>query len=289
MEYTSSKTPTAFAAASSDPEASTVTRLKRMATQIKLDALEMVSIQGFGYLGQALSSAELFAVLFGEIFRPGQDRFVLSPGHYAVAFYAAAAEQGLVDREALRGYGSDGALLEAISTERTPGLDITCGSLGQGLSGAIGLALASLLADDRRRTFAFLSDGEMEEGQVWEAAMFAGHHKLKDLTVILDVNGSQVDGPITSVTTVEPVTDKWRAFLWRTIEVDGHDVRAVCRAFREAAEDLCPTVIVARTDILGRLRSIPATADGHFLKLDSELEQAIRAELLSEPKERADA
>jgi transketolase len=288
MESTSSKTPNALAATSADPEALTVTRLRRLATHIKLGALEMVSIQGFGYLGQALSSAELFAVLFGEILRPGHDRFVLSPGHYAVAFYAAAAEQGQLDREALRGYGCDGALLEAISTERTPGLDITCGSLGQGLSGAIGLALASRLAEEGRRTFAFLSDGEMEEGQVWEAAMFAGHHRLSDLTVVLDVNGSQVDGPITSVTTIEPVADKWRAFLWHAIEVDGHDVSAVWRAFREATEDRRPTVIVARTDILGHLKAIPPTADGHFLKVDSEIERAIRSELLSEQKQ-ADA
>jgi transketolase len=283
MGYTSSQAPTAVDSAASESETSSIGRLNQLARQIKLDALEMVSIQGFGYLGQALSSAELFAVLFGGILRPRQDRFVLSPGHYAVAFYAAAAERGLIDREALRGYGSDGALLEAISTERTPGLDMTCGSLGQGLSGANGFALASRLAGDGRRTYAFLSDGEMEEGQVWEAAMFAGHHTLSDLTVVLDVNGSQVDGAIASVTTVEPVIDKWRAFLWQAIEVDGHDVGAVRRAFGEAAGDPRPSVIVARTDILGRLKSIPPTADGHFLKLDAELVRAIRTELQSDP------
>ena len=253
--------------------------LRRLATQIKLDALDMVAIQGFGYLGQALSAAEQFAVLFGEVVRHGHDRFVLSPGHYAVAFYAAAVEVGLLDREALAGYGADGARLEAISTERTPGLDLTCGSLGQGLSGAIGLALADRLDGDDRRTFAFLSDGEMEEGQVWEAAMFAAHHDLATLTVALDANGSQVDGPIAGVTTVEPIADKWRAFSWHVQDVDGHDIGALRAAFATAASDPRPSVIIARTDILGRLASIPATADGHFLKLDDELTQAIRAEL----------
>jgi transketolase len=253
--------------------------LRRLATQIKLDALDMVSIQGFGYLGQALSAAEQFAVLFGEVIRHGYDRFVLSPGHYAVAFYAAAAEVGLLDRADLAGYGADGALLEAISTERTPGLDLTCGSLGQALSGAIGLALADRLAGEDRRTYAFLSDGEMEEGQVWEAAMFAAHHGLGALTVSLDANGSQVDGAIASVTTVEPIADKWRAFSWHVQDVDGHDIDALRAAVAAARSDPRPSVIVARTDILGGLTSIPATADGHFLKLDDALTRAIRAEL----------
>ena len=255
-------------------------RLRRLATRIKLDALDMISIQGFGYLGQALSAAEQFAVLFGDVMRHGRDRFVLSPGHYAVVYYAAAAEVGLLERAALADYGADGALLEAISTERTPGLDLTCGSLGQGLSGAIGLTLADRLAGADRRTFAFVSDGEMEEGQLWEAAMFAAHHGLGALTVLLDANGSQVDGAITSVTTVEPVADKWRAFSWHAQNVDGHDVGALLDAFAAAGGDPRPSVIIAHTDILGRLTSIPATADGHFLKLDDELRRAIRAELL---------
>lgn len=266
--------------ASAPDRPATTDELRRLATQIKLDALEMISIQGFGYFGQALSAAEQFAVLFGGAMRHGHDRFVLSPGHYAVVFYAAAAELGLLDRAALAEYGADGAVLEAISTERTPGVDLTCGSLGQGLSGAVGLTLASRLAGDDRRTFAFLSDGELEEGQVWEAAMFAAHHELGALTALLDANGSQVDGAITTVTTVEPITEKWRAFSWHVQDVDGHDVAALRTAFAEAAVDPRPSVIVARTDILGRLKSIPATADGHFLKLDDALTQAIRAELL---------
>ena len=254
-------------------------QLHLLATRIRLDALDMVSIQGYGYLGQALSSGELMAVLFGQVMRHGHDRFVLSPGHYAVVYYAAAVETGRLERGAMAGYGTDGSLFEAISTERTPGVDLACGSLGQGLSGAIGLALASRLSGDGRHTFALLSDGEMEEGQVWEAAMFAAHHVLSNLIVVVDVNGSQVDGPTSSVTTIEPLSEKWRAFGWHAIDVDGHDVPALQAAFSEAVAADGPAVIIARTDILGRLTSIPRTADGHFLKLDAELVASIRSEL----------
>jgi transketolase len=211
--------------------------------------------------------------------RPGQDRFVLSPGHYVIGLYAAAAETGLLNAEHLAAYGKDEALLEAIGTERTPLVDLVCGSLGQGLSGAIGFALSARLSAEDRDTYAFLSDGEMEEGQVWEAAMFAAHHQLNRLTVVVDVNGSQVDGPVTSVTTLEPLADKWRAFGWRVAEVDGHDVDALSTAIRDRNSGAAPYVILARTHILGRTKSIPETLDGHFLKLDKDLERALITEL----------
>jgi transketolase len=240
----------------------------------------MVAIEGFGYLGQALSAAECFAVLFGGgHVRAGVDRFVLSPGHYAIVLYAVAAELGLLPEEELDRYGADGALLEAISTERTPIVDLTCGSLGQGLSGAVGFALSDHLTGHDRRIVAFLSDGELEEGQVWEAAMFAAHAGLERITVVLDANGSQVDGPIASVTTIEPVAPKWEAFGWAAIEVDGHDVSALNDAFRAADAAPNPAVVVARTDIFGRLSCLPDTVDGHFIKLDDELRNAIVAEL----------
>lgn len=254
--------------------------LRGLAARIRLAALDMVAIQGFGYLGQALSSAELFAVLFGAVRRHDRDRFVLSPGHYAVVYYAAAAEVGLLPRAELARYGADGAVLEAISTERTPGLDLTCGSLGQGLSGAVGFALADRISGQRdRRVFALLSDGEMEEGQVWEAATFAAHQGLGDVVVLLDANGSQVDGPVSTITTLEPIAQKWSAFGWHVREVDGHDVVAVERAMGEALRDQRPSVVVARTDILGRLRCIPQGADGHFIKLDDRLRADIAAEV----------
>ncbi len=253
---------------------------KDLARRIRVNAVNMISNQGFGYLGQALGTAEIMAVLFGENFyRPERDHFVLSPGHYAIAYYAVAAERGLIEKSALKDYGNDGALLEAISTERTPGIDITCGSLAQGLSGAIGLALAARLDGSDADTYALLSDGELEEGQTWEAAMFAAHHGLKRLTAILDVNGSQVDGPITSVTTVEPIVDKWRAFGWEVLPVDGHDIARLAEAFHHARSSKRPSIIVAQTDILGRLTSFPAGVDGHFIKLTKDLQSVVLDEL----------
>jgi transketolase len=254
--------------------------LRRVADDIRLSALRMVSIEGFGYLGQALSAAECFSVLFkGGFIRQGVDRFVLSPGHYAIVLYAVAAELGLLREEDLERYGADGALLEAISTERTPVVDLTCGSLGQGLSGAVGFALSDKLKGLDRRTVAFISDGELEEGQIWEAAMFAAHHGLGRLTVMLDANGSQVDGPITSVTTIEPIAAKWEAFGWAVSEVDGHDVAALSEALAQVDASPAPGIVVARTDIFGRLSCFPDTVDGHFVKLDDALKEAIAAEL----------
>lgn len=256
--------------------------LRRLATRIRLNATRMVAIQGFGYLGQALSSAEIFAVLFGGGFvRPGRERFVLAPGHYVIALYGAAAAVGLLDPKELESYGKDGALLEAIGTERTPLVDLVCGSLAQGLSGAIGFALAARFAGQDRDTYAFVSDGEMQEGQTWEAAMFAAHnrHRMGRLVVVLDANGSQVDGPVTSVLPIEPLADKWRSFGWRVLEVDGHDVDALSLALSSGSADSEPTIVIARTEIFGRMKFIPATADGHFIKLDQALERALVAEL----------
>jgi len=256
--------------------------LRRLAAQIRLSATRMVAIQGFGYLGQALSSAEIFGVLFGGgLVRPGRDRFVLAPGHYVIALYAVAAAVGLLEPRELESYGKDGALLEAIGTERTPLVDLVCGSLGQGLSGAIGFALAAHLAGEERDIYAFLSDGEMQEGQTWEAAMFAAHncHRMGRLVVVVDANSSQVDGPVPSVLPIEPLADKWRAFGWRALEVDGHDVDALSAALASRSDHSQPLVVIARTEIFGRMKSMPAGVDGHFIKLDPALERALIAEL----------
>jgi transketolase len=133
---------------------------------------------------------------------------------------------------------------------------MVCGSLGQGLSVGVGYTLAARLADEDRSAFAFLSDGELQEGQIWEAAMFAAHNRdrMGRLIAVIDANNSQVDGPVTSVTTLEPLADKWRAFGWRVAEVDGHDLEALCGAF-ESGVDGSPLVVIARTEITGGLKS----------------------------------
>ena len=253
--------------------------LRDAARRIRERAVRMVAPAGLGYLGQALSSAELFAVLYRAALRHGRDRFVLSPGHYAIAHYAAAVEAGLLAAEALSTYGRDDSWLESISTERTPLVSATCGALGQGLSVAVGFALAAELAGEDRRVYAFLSDGELEEGQVWEAAMLGAHRRLGRLVAVLDCNGSQVDGPVSTVTTIEPVADKWRSFGWHAIELDGHDVAALLAAFDEAAGEARPSAIVARTSPLRGAPSLQGRADAHFVKLTPEAAERCLADL----------
>jgi transketolase len=259
----------------------TVADPARLATLIRLRAVRMVAPHGFGYLGQALSSAEQVAALFATM-KPGEDRLVCSPGHYVIGIFAAAAELGILGEDAVGGYGLDGSPIEAIGTERSPVADYVCGSLGQGLSAAAGFALADRLRNLRRRTFAMISDGELEEGQVWEAALFAGHHKLSGLTVLLDANNSQVDGPVDTITTIEPIAAKFEAFGWTAYDIDGHDVGAVGEALAAAGQGDQPSVLINRTSTTHGLRCLPPDADGHFIKLPPELAAAAEAELLAE-------
>jgi transketolase len=239
----------------------------------------MIAPQGFGYLGQALSAAEQVAAVFAAAWT-GVDRLVCSPGHYIIAPFAAAAELGLVDDDDVAAYGQNGSTFEAIGTERSPVVDYTCGSLGQGLSGALGFALADRFRGSDARIFTMVSDGEMEEGQVWEAALFAAHHRLGRLVVLLDANNSQVDGPVDGITTIEPIAAKWSAFGWHVRELDGHDVDAVSAALAEAdAQAGQPSVLICRTSITHGLDCLPPDADGHFIKLPPELAKAAVEEL----------
>jgi transketolase len=255
---------------------STVPDPRELALRIRLRAVRMVAPQGFGYLGQALSSAEQVAAVFAAA-RPGVDRLVCSPGHYVIGPFAAAAELGLID---VSGYGQNGSPVEAIGTERSPVLDYTCGSLGQGLSAALGFALADRLRGSDARIFTMVSDGELEEGQVWEAALFAAHHGLDRITVLLDANNSQVDGPVDSITTLEPIADKWSAFGWHVADLDGHDVSALSLALAAAgAVRRRPSVLVCRTSTRHGLDCLPPDADGHFIKLPPSLAVLAEREL----------
>jgi transketolase len=257
----------------------TVPDPRELALRIRLRAVRMVAPQGFGYLGQALSSAEQVAAVFAAA-RPGVDQLVCSPGHYIIGPFAAAAELGLIRDDAVSSYGQNGSPFEAIGTERSPVVDYTCGSLGQGLSAAVGLALADRFRGSDARVFAMVSDGEMEEGQVWEAALFAGHHRIDRLVVLLDANNSQVDGPVDSITTIEPIAAKWSAFGWHVHNLDGHDLDAVSAALARAdAQTGRPSVLICRTSTAGGLDCLPPDADGHFIKLPPELAEAAIEEL----------
>jgi transketolase len=205
---------------------------------------------------------------------------VCSPGHYIIGPFAAAAELGLIAEADIGTYGQNGSVFEAIGTERSPVVDYTCGSLGQGLSAAAGLALADRLHGSDSRIYAMVSDGEMEEGQLWEAALFAGHHRLDKVTVLLDANNSQVDGPVDRITTIEPIAAKWTAFGWEAQDIDGHDIDAVLAAIKAAdAEPARPSVVICRTSTRHGLDCLPPDADGHFIKLPSPLAAAAVDEL----------
>lgn len=265
------------------PDSSSIrpAQLRTLATAIRLRAVGMVARQGMGYLGQALSSAEQFAAIY-SVLRPGCDRIVVSPGHYVIAAVAAAVEVGLLDEDVLASYGQDGSAFEAIGSERTPQLDYTCGSLGQGLSAAMGFAVSDRMTGrEDRRTFVLLSDGELEEGQVWEAALFGGHHALDRVSVLVDANNSQVDGPVDRITTLQPISAKWREFGWAAFDVDGHDGAAVAAALQQPAEGR-PRVVVCQTSTAQGLRCLPPDTDRHFIALPPDLAAAAVAELSEE-------
>lgn len=224
-------------------------RTARRAAEIRMIATEVAAHTGQAYIGQALGTADILACVYEiGITRPG-DRFVLSPGHYGLALYAANAH--LYDRDELLTYGMDGSEFEQSPLEGLPGVEITGGSLGQGLSQAAGMAIGQRMKGIPGTIFCLLSDGEIQEGQVWEAMMTIGHHRLSNLCVLVDRNGIQVDGHTTEVLDLEPLADKFRAFGFETVEVDGHDLTkleaaveaALSGAAGRATAIICDTVI----------------------------------------------
>lgn len=217
----------------------------------------MMHQAGSGHPGGTLSAVEIITVLYFQIMRhhpknpqwEDRDRFVLSKGHASAGLYATLAECGYFSKEAFRGFRkTDGVLQGMVEPRRTPGIETASGSLGHGLSEGLGMALGLRYLRKNCHVFVLLGDGEIQEGQVWEAAMAASHFKLDNLTAILDYNRFQVDGPVSKVMNIEPVVDKWRSFGWATIEVDGHSIEELLRAFREARSIKGkPTIIIADT------------------------------------------
>lgn len=234
-----------------------VREVSQKARQIRRHIISMLGEAGSGHSGGSLSSAEILASLYFWEMNidaqnpkdPDRDRFVLSKGHAAPVLYAALAEKGFFPVDRLAGLRKLGNPLQGHPDMRkVAGVEASTGSLGQGISWAVGMALASKL--DRRdyRVYALLGDGEIEEGLVWEALMAAHHYKLDNLTAFLDHNGLQIDGPICEVMSPEPVTDKFKAFGWETLVVDGHDPRQIMAALDQARSTKGhPTIIVADT------------------------------------------
>ncbi|MDI6812248.1 MAG: transketolase [Desulfitobacteriaceae bacterium] len=231
--------------------------LKRMANQIRQDIITMLVPAKSGHPGGSLSAADILTVLYFQEMRirpdkphwEERDRFVLSKGHAAPVLYAALAEKGYFPKEELLGLRQTGRMLQGHPDMKgIPGVDMSTGSLGQGFSAANGMALAGKMDGKDYRVYALLGDGELAEGQVWEAAMAAAHFKLDNLTAILDFNGLQIDGTTDEVMSSAPLPDKWRAFGWYVIELDGHDIEALLKGFDEAHRVKGrPTILIAKT------------------------------------------
>ena len=236
---------------------SSIQEVAEKALIIRQDIIKMLGESGSGHTGGSLSAADIVSCLyFWEMNvdpqRPQQeerDRFVLSKGHAAPVLYAALAEKGYFQREELAKLRKLGSPLQGHPDMRkVPGVDASTGSLGQGISWAVGMALAGKMDRRSNRVYALLGDGEIEEGIVWEALMAASHYHLDNLVAFLDHNGLQIDGPIREVMSPEPVADKFRAFGWETLIVDGHNHRQIMEALATARSTSGrPTVIIADT------------------------------------------
>ena len=231
--------------------------IKDIATQMRKDIIEMLAEAHSGHPGGSLSICDVIAVLYFDKMNidpqnptwPDRDRFVLSKGHCAPALYAALAERGYFPKEDLMGLRKiDSSLQGHPNMNDTPGVDICSGSLGQGLAEANGMALAGRLDGKDYYVYCVMGDGEIQEGEVWEAAMAAGHYKLNHVIAFVDHNNLQIDGTNDEVMTVRPIDEKFKAFGWNTMVIDGHDYQAISDAIDEAkkSEDK-PTCIVCET------------------------------------------
>ncbi len=233
-----------------------VERLEAQSVQIRKDIVSMIHDAGAGHPGGSLSAVEIITALYFHVMRidparpdwSERDRFILSKGHSCPALYAALARRGYFDPALLGTLRRYHSILQGHpDMNKTPGVDMTAGSLGNGLSAGVGMALSARLHRQDYTTYVMLGDGEIQEGLVWEAAMAANHHELKNLIAIIDCNGVQINGWVNDIMTVEPLADKWRAFGWRVLEIDGHDMKEVLTALHIAKSMRHHTVILART------------------------------------------
>ena len=238
-------------------EQAKITELKKIATNIRLGTLEAVYSASSGHPGGSLSIADLLAYLYFVEMKvdpknpkwEDRDRLVLSKGHTAPGLYAALAEKGFFPKEDLKTFRNIESYLQGHPDMKgTPGVDMTTGSLGLGISAACGMALSGKIYNKDYRVYAIMGDGEQGEGQVWEAAMFAAHYKLDNLCAVLDFNGLQIDGPITEVMNSTPLDKKYEAFNWHVITIDAHDFNQIEAAFEEAKTVKGkPTLILAKS------------------------------------------
>ncbi|HIW60335.1 MAG TPA: transketolase [Candidatus Anaerobutyricum avicola] len=232
-------------------------QLKQTANEVRKGIVTAVYYAKSGHPGGSLSAADMFTYLYFEEMNvdpanpdaPDRDRFVLSKGHTAPGLYSALAHRGFFPVEDLKTFRHLGSYLQGHPCmQHIPGVDMSAGSLGQGISVAVGMALSAKIRGKDYRTYTLLGDGEIQEGQVWEAAMFAGAKKLDNLVVIVDNNGLQIDGRIEDVNSPYPIDEKFKAFNFHVINIDGHDFTQIADALKEARETKgCPTAIIMKT------------------------------------------
>lgn len=260
--------------------------LRTKAFAMRRHMVTMASGRGQGYLGQGLGMADILAALYFFELRydpsdtkwEDRDRFILSTGHYSIALWAALVESGTLPAAELTTYGADNSRLEMSTLDTTPGVEMIGGSLGHGLGQAIGMALGVRLAGRASRIFCELSDGELQEGSTWEAAIAGASFKLDNLVAIIDCNGIQADGKI--VVDIEPVGDKWRAFGWETTEIDGNDLGQVVNALRGARHATGrPKAIVARTVPGKGIATLERREKAHFMNIGPQDGELISREL----------
>ena len=264
--------------------------LAERAWRIRGHALRMGEVQGQGYIAQALGIADVLAVSYFHALRyraddplwEGRDRFLLSVGHYAIALYAALIEAGILPDDEIDTYGGDDSRLPMSGMAAyTPGMEITGGSLGQGLAVAVGVALGLKRKNNPAFVYTLFSDGELGEGSVWEAAMAAARLRLDNMIAIVDVNDMQADGPSSTVSGIEPLGPKFEAFGWHVQRVDGNDLPAVVAAFdaARAHPGAQPRIIICDTRMAKGVPFLEARERAHFLRVDADEWAQARAAL----------
>lgn len=265
----------------------TIQELTDLAREARRTMMEMIGSLGKGHVGGSLDLAEVLTVLYYEDMNvdpknpnmPGRDRLVLSKGHGGPAVYSLLTMKGFFDRKEIYTLNKPGTILPSHCDRLlTPGIDMTAGSLGQGLSAAVGMALADRMDQNGARVYCIIGDGESQEGQIWEAGMYAAQAKLGSLTCFLDLNGQQIDAPVDQINSMINAAEKWRAFGWNVQEIDGHDIQAIYDAIQEA--ETCtdkPNMIVLRT-IKGKgWKKVEGTTKCHSMPVTAEdLEDALR-------------
>lgn len=259
----------------------TTTDLQDLAQRVRKSVIAESYRARVGHIGSALCIADILAVLFGRAMNlqgeHDRDRFVLSKGHAALALYAALAATDRMSPEYLETFCSDGTALGAHPEHVVAGIDFSTGSLGHGLSIGAGAALGARLQGSDRRTFVLLSDAELNEGSVWEAAMFAAHQRLGGLVAILDLNGQQALGYTRDVLDLDPVSERWRSFGWAVEEVDGHDMEQLSRSLDlQGPTQAQPRIVIAKTTFGKGVSYMESRIEWHYLPMsDEQYTQAI--------------